>query len=69
MLVKRFTNTGPQRLDSRLTIKRVGNNWLNNRYDNMWTEYTGDLKPGTYAMVAGEWRNVRRLDSSILAHI
>lgn len=34
-----------------------------------WKPVCGDAKPGTYAMVGGEWRNVKSLDRSLLAHI
>lgn len=43
--------------------------FLNRQHDNSWTEYDGDLKPGTYARAGGQWHNVKSLDPSILAHV
>ena len=43
--------------------------FLNSQLDNRWCEYTGDLKPGTYARAGGEWHNVKTLDVSVLAHV
>ena len=34
-----------------------------------WREYTGSLPKGVYASVAREWRNVKTLDPSVLAHV
>ena len=48
---------------------QAGHEFLNNQPNNDWTEYNGDLKPGTYAFCGGEWHNVKSLDSSVLAHI
>lgn len=59
----------PGILRQRLKIKTVPDEWLGKQYDNLWTEYNGPLAPGVYAYVAGEWRNVRKLDPSVLAHV
>jgi hypothetical protein len=34
-----------------------------------WREYDGPLTGGTYAFVGGEWRNVRKIDPDLLAHV
>lgn len=46
-----------------------GYKFLNKQINNNWTEYKGELKSGTYAYAGGVWHNVKKLDSSILAHI
>lgn len=33
-----------------------------------WRESTKGLKPGIYAFIGGEWRNVKTLDAVALAH-
>lgn len=55
----------------RLVIKAVpdANKFLNSRYDNDWKVYTGPLKAGIYAFVGQEWRNMKSLDPSLLAHV
>lgn len=55
----------------RMVIKSVpdADSFLNRRYDNEWKHYTGPLKAGTYAFVGQEWRNVKTLDASLLAHV
>lgn len=32
-------------------------------------EYSGELPPGTYAFVSGEWRNVKTIDKNITPHV
>ncbi len=37
--------------------------------DPNWSTLDAMAKPGTYAFCGGEWRNVKSLDASLLAHI
>jgi hypothetical protein len=59
----------------RLVIKtfktnQAGHEFLNKQNSNDWHEYTGKLdKPGTYVFAGGEWRNVKTIDPSALAHM
>jgi hypothetical protein len=45
--------------------------FLNKQTNNDWQEVKPPLpvKAGTYARVAGMWKNVRSLEPSLLAHI
>lgn len=52
--------------------KQVDNTWNINSvpdYYGGFNETLAKLKPGTYAMAGGEWRNIKSLDHCILAHI
>lgn len=37
--------------------------------DGFSKEANQSLRPGKYAFLGGEWRNVKTLDASILAHV
>ena len=62
-------------LRARIIIKSFKTNdamhkFLNSQYDNKWSEATGEIeKPGTYAFVGGNWRNIKELDPCLLAHV
>jgi hypothetical protein len=58
----------------RLVIKtfatsQAGHEFLNKQTNNEWQVYEGDLKSGTYVYAGGEWRNVKDVDRSALAHM
>lgn len=60
--------------NDRLVIKEFkrdqdGHRFLNKQTDNKYKEYTGPLSPGSYAFVAGEWKNIKSLPSGVLAHV
>jgi hypothetical protein len=69
--VKTIKNTGAQRLHQRMIIKSVpdAHGFLNKQYDNTWSIYEGPLKAGIYVFAGGEWRNVKSIDPSALAHM
>lgn len=43
--------------------------YLNGPNGYGWTEHKLGLKAGTYAYAGGQWLNVKKCDSSLLAHI
>ena len=67
---RRYGSLGHERLQiKRFSDSCAMHRWLNSRYDNEWTEYTGPLKPGTYAYVGGRWQNVKGLPVELLDHV
>ena len=42
--------------------------FLNKQTDNRWTVSSKGLASGTYAYIAGAWRDVKKLDRLTLAH-
>lgn len=75
MKIQRIQRTGDG-FKERLIIKAFkmsesGHKFLSgpSNYSNSWSEYTGELPAGIYAMAGGAWHNVKKLDPSLLAHI
>jgi hypothetical protein len=71
MKIKRMSKDGWKQ---RLIIKtfatsQAGHEFLNKQPNNDWQVYEGDLKSGTYVFAGGEWRNVKTIDPSALAHM
>jgi hypothetical protein len=64
MIIRRFrTEEGRQRHIREMEADLKNSNTL------FITEYDGELPPGTYAFVGGEWRDVKTLDRDIIPHV
>ncbi len=52
-------------------IKQVAeaDKFLNQQTSNQWQKYIGNLQPGKYIMVGGEWRNISSIDKELLVHL